>query len=249
MDFFTFCEDEAIKVALSGSPVQRFFSPEKFLQYGADTLGDTGETCNQIIDMPIADFLALAEPIPADDEKRHAPLSKFKQEVADGKKTDWDIPMLELRRNEDGIWKVVGHDGRHRAMLLKSLGYEVMPVRLMVGDCHLCEELMPDIIWCQNDKNIEREVDYLPFPLTPQMYGIPYLDVDFVKLATDKAVTDEASDAEGVGRGRAPEPCVQAKKNFLKNYVANVAYRKDNVMPASNLKEYMRQHGHTGFVF
>ena len=39
--------------------------------------------------------------------------------------------------------------------------------------------------------------------------------------------------------GKAPDSCVAAKRNFAKNFVPNVAYRKDNTMPASTLKEYL----------
>ena len=36
-------------------------------------------------------------------------------------------------------------------------------------------------------------------------------------------------------------------QNFKKNYVPNVAYRKDNVMPARNLKEYLQKRGQAKF--
>ena len=41
------------------------------------------------------------------------------------------------------------------------------------------------------------------------------------------------------GAGKAPDSCMVAKKNFVQNFVDNVAYRKDNNMPAPNLKEYL----------
>ena len=42
---------------------------------------------------------------------------------------------------------------------------------------------------------------------------------------------------------KAPDSCVAARNNFKKNFVDNVAYRKDNTMPASNLKEYLAKKG------
>ena len=108
MNFYSFCEDEALRVKIDGMPVHRFFAPEGFLQYGLGTMRGCTTLKDQIVDMPIETFLGLAEPIPEDDEKRHAPQEEFKRDVLNGKKTNWEIPILILKENEDGIWKVVG---------------------------------------------------------------------------------------------------------------------------------------------
>ena len=265
MNYFSFCEDEALKVAIEGKPVHRFFSPKSFLRFGLGVMDGSTALHDQIVDMEITVFLGLAEPIPEDDEKRHAPLEEFKKCVMDGKKQDWELPVLVLKENEDGIWKVVGHDGRHRALLLNGLGYSTMPVHISIPDGLISEELMPDILWCQNDKNVEREQDYYPFPIKAGEFNAPYVVVDsvkidedgdqkYVKLAMDGGTTypagcdsknlkdyiggakDKVGDSKA---GQAPESCVAAKRNFSKNFVPNVAYRKDNTMPASTLKEFL----------
>ena len=275
MDYYTFCEDEALKVKVEGRPVHQFFAPEDFLQFGLGTMRGSLDLKDQIVDMPIDTFLGLAEPIPADDEKRHAPISKFKKDVLDGKRTNWGLPILILKENEDGIWKVIGHDGRHRAILLKSLGYDTMPVHLSMPKGLLSPDYIPEILWCQNDKNVDRERDYYPFPIKPKDFNAPYVKVvgDKVELSGNKGISLEHKERaamdggtdypagcdsnnlkdyigaasgkgmEGVSKGTAPQSCTTAKKNFEKNFVPNVAYRKDNTMPASTLKEYYSKKG------
>lgn len=273
MNFFSFCEDEALKIRVEGMPVHQFFSPEGFLVWGLEPKLGNYKGYAQIVDMPIDEFLGLAEPIPDDDLKRHSPMEDFEKDVRDGKSTDWDIPYLEIKENEDGIWKVVGHDGRHRGMLLKHIGYDTMPVLLKLPDAELNEELLPEILWSQNDKAVERDKDYYEFPINEDNYAQPYVTVengiafvgtgdDAVAIAMDEKITypagcdsgnlkrylgkpSEKGEVETMDfKGKAPESCTSAKKNFVKNFVPNVAYRKDNTMPAANLKEYLEKKSH-----
>ncbi|MBO6031848.1 MAG: hypothetical protein J6Q22_10445 [Prevotella sp.] len=270
MNFFSFCEDEQVKVKVEGTPVHRFFAPEGFMLWGLEPKAGNFKGYAQIVDMPIEEFLGLAEPIPEDDEKRHSPQEEFKKNVLDGKPTDWDIPYLVCKENEDGIWKVIGHDGRHRGILLKSLGFSSMPVLLQMPDAELNEELLPEILWGQNDKSVERDKDFYPFPINEDNFMKPYIGVgDGVVVVGDeengmtiamdettypagcdsknlKAYLGEvkAEDRHVTGDGdvwKAPDYCVSAKRNFAKNFVANPAYRPDNTMPARNLKEYLEK--------
>ena len=142
MNFFSFCEDEQVKIKVEGMPVHKFFAPEGFLLWGMEPKVGNFKGYAQIVDMPVDEFIGLAEPIPDDDENRHSPQEQFRQDVLDGKTTNWDIPYLVIKENEDGLWKVVGHDGRHRGMLLKSIGYDTMPVLLQIPDAELNEELL-----------------------------------------------------------------------------------------------------------
>ena len=264
MSFFKFVQDEALSIRVSGMPIHRFFNPEEFLKYGLEPIVGNTDCYTQIIDMPIDKFLGLAEPIPDDDEKRHAPQEQFRQDILNGKSTNWEIPYLKIRENEDGIWKVTGHDGRHRGMLLKSLGYDTMPVRLDIYAC-LNEELLPEILWVQNDKAVEREKDYYEFPINEDNFGQPYVSLEgnFVSVQGDNgqsialAEIPKANVPHGTkasllkflaGESAAmdsqvPNPCAVAKRNFKKNFVENVAYRIDNTMPAKNLKEYLAKGG------
>lgn len=268
MNFFSFCEDEQVKVKVEGLPVHKFFAPEGFLLWGMEPKLGNFKGYAQIVDMPIDEFIGLAEPIPEDDEKRHSPQEQFRQDVLDGKTTNWDVPYLIIKENEDGLWKVVGHDGRHRGMLLKSIGYDTMPVLLQMPDAEMNEELLPEILWCQNDKSVERDKDFYPFPITEDNFMQPYVEVGNgvvvvgdkekgMKMAMDEITYPagcdsnnlkkylgevKAEDRRVTGDGdiwKAPDSCVAAKRNFTKNFVDNPAYRKDNTMPASTLKEYL----------
>ena len=268
MDFYSFCEDEQVRVKVEGMPVHKFFAPEGFMLWGLEPKMGNFKGYSQIVDMPIDEFIGLAEPIPDDDEKRHAPQEEFKKDVLSGKSTDWDIPYLICKENEDGIWKVIGHDGRHRGMLLKSLGFSSMPVLLQMPDAELNEELLPEILWGQNDKAVEREKDYYPFPINEDNFMKPYVSLgdgvvvigneqNGISIAMDEIQYGEGCDGKGLkdylgevqaedkrvtGDGyiwKAPDSCVSAKKNIAKNFVPNPAYRKDNTMPSSTLKEYL----------
>lgn len=244
--------------------IHSFFSPSEFILWGLEPVLNNYDGYAQIIDMPLKEFIDLAEPIPEDDEKRHPPLSQFKEDVANGKNTIWDIPYLEIRENEDCLWKVIGHDGRHRAKVLEYLGYETMPVLLKFPHAELNEELLPEIVWCQNDKSVKREKEWYPFPITEHNFMKPYITlVDKVMTlgdegntivfaqdedvypqgCTSKNLKDYMGDVKGeeisVSYGKAPDSCITAKKNFEKHFVPNVAYRKDNTMPANTLKEFL----------
>ena len=99
--YYQFCEDERINVRLEGMPVHKFFAPEGFMLWGLEPKVGNFKGYAQIVDMPIEEFIGLAEPIPEDDEKRHAPQEDFKRDVLNGKSTNWDIPYLVCKENED----------------------------------------------------------------------------------------------------------------------------------------------------
>lgn len=255
-NFYSFCEDEHLKVKVEGMPIHNFFSLDKLMTYGREPIAQSCPYYTQIVDMPITTFLGLAEPIPKDDAKRHSSIKEFKEEVLAGKKCNWDIPCLTIRKNEDERWKVVGHDGRHRAILLKELGYSEMPVRVEFPYDVLYKSKLPPKVWCQNDSFKEREKYQYPFPITEKNYKTPYMGITGRDIEMPRCVGDEypKENKKALNKflkgeeaitfmGKAPKSCVTAKRNFEKNYVPNVAYRKDNTMPAANLKEYLEGRG------
>ena len=215
--YYQFCEDERVKVRVEGMPVHKFFAPEGFLLWGMEPKIGNYNGYAQIVDMPIDEFIGLAEPIPDDDEERHAPQEAFKNDVLSGKPTNWDIPYLVVKENEDGIWKVIGHDGRHRGMLLKSLGYDSMPVLLQLPDAELNEELLPEILWSQNDKVVERDKDFYDFPITEDNFMHPYVEVG-------SGVVTIGNGENGVQIAMYetinPDPCYS--KKYLRDYMGEV---------------------------
>ena len=249
MSFYSFCEDAQIKVKLQGKPVHSFFKPEYFLEYGTGTMREP-TLRDQIVDMKIEDFLGLAEPIPKDDEKRHAPQEEFRKDVLSGKKTEWEIPYLIIQKNEDDIWKVVGHDGRHRAMLLKSIGYDEIPVHIMIPNGELLEQDKPDKLWCQNDKHLKRAKDYYPFPpITGENYNRPYCEVEGLRelniMGTRGIASDEADDVKAKG-WKIPDSCLNAKRNFEAGEIKDArkaAYRTDYKVPFSTYLEFVNRMG------
>lgn len=72
------------------------------------------------------DFLAMAERIHQPDPSKAATVAKV---LNQGKKFD-DIPHLAFDHDGKGTASVVTHEGRHRAMALKQMGVESMPVLL-----------------------------------------------------------------------------------------------------------------------
>lgn len=212
-NYFSFCEDAAIQVQLKGKPVHSFFKPDYFLEFGTGVMREP-VVRDQIVDMPIDMFLGLAEPIPSDDLKRHEKQEDFKKDVLSGKKTDWDIPYLTLRETEDELWKVVGHDGRHRAMLLQSLGYKDIPVHIRIPDSKLLNGIDNGELWCQNDTGAKRERMTYPFPITTENYNRPYVEIEGLKKPITKA---EDSIGGKAMTSMAPSSCVEARNNFEKN--------------------------------
>lgn len=54
-----------------------------------------------------------------------------------------EIPYLRTEKDADGVLKVVGHEGRHRARRLKELGYETIPVRITDRDIRWDQQVDP----------------------------------------------------------------------------------------------------------
>lgn len=165
-----------------GDMVRRMFSSRDFDRYGKG-----GESGDMIIDIHVDTYLGLCEPIPADDSKRHSDLAA---KVKSGEIRKFQsIPMLAIKLMEDGEdAKVIGHDGRHRALLFRELGYHQVPVRLMAFGFRWGAP-MPDVVakggkpvrreypkwlWCQNDKSRGRDQYRFRFPVAEADSGRRY---------------------------------------------------------------------------
>jgi hypothetical protein len=111
-----------------------------------------------LVEMPIDDFLAAAK-----KEVSPEKLEKTRRLISEGTPFE-TIPSLQFKNNGDGTAKVIGHDGRHRAMALKEKGETTIPVRLQSsgGDG-------PSIRWGQqSDPNSSDYVDTLPRQLVEE---------------------------------------------------------------------------------
>lgn len=204
-----------------------------------------------IVDMSPDDYIALAEPIKADDSKHHADLGK---KVDKGEiKRFKTIPALLMRLMEDGKdAKVYGHDGRHRAMMLKELGFKTIPVALYWENTRwesLPEDkngnkYYPKFLWVQNDKAVHREKDKLPFPVEEKDWGRPYdlkaekpdanADMSPIKVENGE-VDNSAQDKSPLFYGKAPDSCLKPIKNFT-----NHGNRPFN-LPFTSYMEFLRK--------
>lgn len=179
MNFFSWVFD--------GKDSYRDYIVKMFDRGDFDRFGSGGESSDMIVDMDIETYLGLCEPIPSDDRKRHINLGRA-VERGEIKKFQ-HIPCLNIRLMEDGDGehaKVFGHDGRHRAMFMRSLGYSMVPVRLSVtgfkwGADMPCRKgstgtkyRYPEKLWCQNDKSKKRDRYCYPFPVEKKDSGKAY---------------------------------------------------------------------------
>jgi len=82
-----------------------------------------------LVDMPIRDFLKVAEKVSPDDPQR-ADSRKITKELVEKGTPFRSIPSLTFENSGDGTAKVVGHEGRHRAMALLAEGEDTIPVVL-----------------------------------------------------------------------------------------------------------------------
>tara|TARA_R100001079_G_scaffold25275_1_gene12628 strand:+ start:160 stop:522 length:363 start_codon:yes stop_codon:yes gene_type:complete len=73
------------------------------------------------------DFIRLASFL--EGEPNYAARRMFNQGVP-----FCSLPFFELNRISSEFYRVCKHDGRHRAMVLRDNGYEIMPVRLQVNE-------------------------------------------------------------------------------------------------------------------
>lgn len=195
----------------------------------------------RVVDIDIDTFLGLAEPLKEDDEKRHDfDIKSFLIDVAAGRKFDWNVPALTIKRTEDDIWKVIGHDGRHRAMLLKKLGYKEMPVCIYFknmkgedGKWYIPSEdddRWADVVYCQNDTFADRPQKKFPFPITKENCYSYYSRVHQAHKemccgqteswncgAEDSAILMKVAEIETEALKGVPKECKEAKEAFEKD--------------------------------
>lgn len=249
-DYWAAVYDSEPKILLhvNGDKIHSFFDIRGILKFGSGHTDINGVT-DQIVDMPIEDFLGLAEPIPEDDYKRHPASSvyDFVREVANGKDFGWTVPYLTIRKNEDDRWKVVGHDGRHRARLLKAVGYTKMPVHLQfIGGLQPAKkEDFPKELWCQNDCGRKREQYKYAFPITADNYGAPYYDIEKLPSPTipKRYAMSPANVKDEVNlkfKGLCPKANEEAKANYEKDRETD-PYKRDSTVPYSTFKEFLKK--------
>ena len=253
VDYWAAVYDREPKVRLhiEGDKIHSFFDIRGMLKYGNADWKDGGVS-DQIVDMPIDTFLGLAEPIPPDDYKRHpaSSVSDFARDIVNGKDFGWTIPYLTIRKNEDDRWKVVGHDGRHRARLLKSVGYSDMPVHLIFETPLIqatAKGSLPAKLWCQNDCGRVREKYEYPFPITDDNYGEAYFLVDREPTTwKEKEALSPANVKDEVAikfKPLCPKANEEARNNYNKDKEKD-PYKRDATVPYTTFGEFLKKQPH-----
>lgn len=133
----------------------------------------------KLIEMPIRDFLQLAEE--GYDERK---MQNARKLLAEGKQFS-SIPFLGVERedeNNPSIYKTVGHEGRHRARALEELGYKTIPVILKTDFIRWSEQNDPDKfdyreVWpsrLKAQKGAANPYFSIPFPVRREDSEKPY---------------------------------------------------------------------------
>lgn len=127
----------------------------------------------KLVEMGIDDFLKMAKPL---DEPSDYKLQPLWDSVSNGEKLH-ELPTLFVDTNKDGKATVDGHEGRHRALTLKRLGFTSMPVLLKMGGLRWSEQSDPNRFdyYPKWPKTLKGESGKsIPFPVSRENAMTPY---------------------------------------------------------------------------
>jgi hypothetical protein len=120
-------------------PVESYFDPKAMESLRVPA----PKSRSKLIRMPINDFLKMAKHLDAPCDYKAENVAKM---LKKGKKFE-SFPYLLYEVREDMTAKVIAHEGRHRGMAFRDMGYTHMPV-----------EFRGDIRW--SDQNNPKSYDY-----------------------------------------------------------------------------------------
>jgi hypothetical protein len=120
----------------------------------------------KLIVMSIDDFLNMANPIEFEDHDKKSRMEALALRLTTSKDKIDSIPLLFAKIDTDPNAKkaqVIGHEGRHRAMLLRQLGCKYMPVMFTTNTMRFSEQntpgcfdfikSWPEVLVSENQKN------------------------------------------------------------------------------------------------
>ena len=170
-------------------------SRERFAQKGFDAVGEGHKSRSKVVDMNIDEFLKLAAPMD------HAGLPAAGEAIARGDKLS-EIPHL-WTSSEKGLAKVHAHEGRNRAIALKKLGFDTMPVEIRDTNIRFSEQLDPKNIDFIDEfptrLQAEKGTFETAFPITrelPEGVTIPKREAAAAPPTPKRAPTTHNTDAE-----------------------------------------------------
>lgn len=99
---------------------------------------------SKLIVMSIDDFLNMANPIEFEDHDKKSRMEALMLRLTTSKEKIDSIPLLFARIDPDAKKaQIIGHEGRHRAMLLRQLGCKYMPVMFTTNTMRFSEQNTP----------------------------------------------------------------------------------------------------------
>jgi hypothetical protein len=124
--------------------------------------GDAGwKSRSTLVSMKPSDFLKMAEPLSQPDPDK---MARVLSHIREGK--PFTLPELDFYRPSGvDVAEVMGHEGRHRAMAMRNLGWDDFPVRFNSQLGMRWGELPKDFVypkWLQGQE--ENFINRLPFP-------------------------------------------------------------------------------------
>jgi hypothetical protein len=141
-------QDEALGAVTSAQKTQPIFTPSP------DT--DALKSRETATTMSPDEFLNLATDLP--ENRVDLDSEKFiREQIAKGEPLD--TPFLNFELNDKGVATVTGHEGRHRARILKEMGITEMPVRLK-------SQGKNEIRWSEQTDPKNRDRLDVPWPTT-----------------------------------------------------------------------------------
>ena len=177
------------------------------------------------------EFLNLATDLP--ENRVDLDSEKFiREQIAKGEPLD--TPFLNFELDDKGVATVTGHEGRHRARILKEMGITEMPVRLK-------SQGKNEIRWSEQSdpKNYDRLDVLWPTTLKPQKgstgTSVPFPIAD--PLATKPAVQPTATTAQPAAPTVAL-PVTDAEK--LANRKVKPAPARGKYTPEASVSFYMQ---------
>lgn len=132
------------------------------------------KSMGKLIEMDIADFLKMAKHLA--EGPNDYKLDKLRTSLGAGHLIT-ELPLLMVDSDRSGKAQVDGHEGRHRALVLKELGFTSMPVILKMGGLRWSEQSDPERFDYQENwptRLVGEQGLSIPFPVARKDAMSPY---------------------------------------------------------------------------